>query len=58
MINKETKTKVEYEVYKVYTCGPKDLSCLDQNNDGKREVTIITCTPGGANRVICKAREI
>lgn len=58
LVNRETKTKVNYEVYKVYTCGPKDVSCLEQNNDGKREVTIYTCTPGGAKRVVCKAREI
>lgn len=57
MINTKTKTKVNYEVYKVYECSPYDLSCLDQNEDGKREVTIITCTPSGAKRVVCKARE-
>ena len=57
MINSKTKTKVTYKVQKVYTIDPKDLSCLDQNNDGKREVTLITCTPGGAKRVVCKARE-
>lgn len=56
MINKKTKTKVNYEVYKVYECSPYDLSCLEQNEDGKREVTIITCTPSGAKRVVCKAR--
>lgn len=56
MINKKTKTKVNYEIYRVYECSPYDLSCLDQNEDGKREVTIITCTPSGAKRVVCKAR--
>ena len=56
MINKKTKTKVNYKIYKVYECSPYDLSCLDQNEDGKREVTIITCTPSGAKRVVCKAR--
>lgn len=55
MIDKKTKRKVNYEVYKVYTCSPYDLTCLDQNDDGKREVTIITCTPNGAKRVVCKA---
>ncbi len=58
MINKQTKAKVEYKVYNMYTCVPEDLSCLDQNSDGSREVTIITCNPGGATRLICKAREI
>lgn len=58
MINRETKTKVDYQIYDIYTCVPEDLSCLEQNNDGKREVTLITCNPGGLTRLICKAREI
>lgn len=57
MVDIETKTRVNYKVDRVYVCDPYDLSCLEQNTDGKREVTIITCIPGGAKRVICKARE-
>ncbi len=57
MVNRKTQSKVTYEIYKMYTCVPEDLSCLDQNYDGKKEVTIITCNPGGATRLICKARE-
>ena len=56
MINRETKTKVNYKIYNIYTCVPEDLSCLQQNHDGKREVTLITCNPGGLTRLICKAR--
>ena len=58
MIGRKTKTKVDYQIYDIYTCVPEDLSCLHQNNDGKREVTLITCNPGGLTRLICKAREI
>ena len=57
MINRETKTKVNYVVYDKFTCGPKDISILDQNDDGKRKVTIYTCTPSGAKRVVCTAKE-
>ncbi len=57
-VNKETKTKVNYKIYNIYTCVPEDLSCLKQNDDGLKEITIITCNPGGATRLICKAREI
>ncbi len=57
MINRKTKTKVNYKIYDMYTCVPEDLSCLNQNHDGKREVTLITCNPGGLTRLICKARE-
>lgn len=58
VINRENKTKVNYKIYNMYTCVPEDLSCLDQNHDGKREVTLITCNPGGLTRLICKAHEI
>lgn len=57
MVNRETKKKVNYKIYDMYTCVPEDLSCLNQNHDGKREVTLITCNPGGLTRLICKARE-
>ena len=55
---RETKERVDYEIYDKYTCDPTDLSCLDQNQDGKKEVTLITCNPGGLTRLICKAREV
>ena len=58
IINRKTKTKINYKIYNIYTCVPEDLSCLDQNDDCKREVTLITCNPGGLTRLICKAREI
>ncbi len=57
MINRETKTKVYYEVRDHFTCGPKYVKILDQNDDGKRKVTIYTCTPSGAKRVVCQAEE-
>ena len=57
-INRKTKTKVTYAVSSVFTCGPNDVDCYRQNSDGKREITIVTCTPSGAQRVVCKAREI
>lgn len=58
IITKETKERIDYEIYDKYSCEPTDLSCLDQNQDGKKEVTLITCNPGGLTRLICKAREV
>ena len=55
-----TQTTVEYLVYDVYTVNPKDTSCtsqLDQLRDGKTEITLITCTNDGSERVIVKARK-
>ena len=58
IITRETKERVDYKIYDKYSCEPEDLSCLNQNQDGKKEVTLITCNPGGLTRLICKAREI
>ena len=49
---------VFYEVYDNYQSSPKDVSCLNQNTWGEKEVTLITCTPGAINRVIVKAVEV
>lgn len=49
---------VLYEVYDNYQSSPKDVSCLNQNTGGEKEVTLITCTPGAINRVIVKAVEV
>ncbi len=57
LISRKAKTKVKYKIKEVYVCEPDDLSCLEQNNDGKREVTLITCVIGGAKRIIARAYE-
>ena len=57
IVDRKTKKKVNYKIDNIYTCVPEDLSCLDQNHDGRREVTLITCNPGGFTRLICKAHE-
>ncbi|MFR5683360.1 MAG: sortase [Clostridia bacterium] len=49
---------VQYEVYDKYTVEPNDKSCTSQWTDGKREVTLITCTNDSSLRVVVKAREI
>lgn len=58
IVNKENEQKVTYKIYDKYTVNPTELDCLDQNTDNKREVTIITCNPGGLTRLIVKAREV
>ncbi len=49
--------KVEYEIYDIYMVQPEDVSCLSQKTNGKREVTLITCTTDSEKRIIVKARE-
>lgn len=58
LINKQEHTKVTYKIYDIYSCEPTDLRCIDQNEDGKKEVTLITCNTGGLTRLICKAKEV
>jgi len=50
--------KVEYQVYKTYKVNPTDTSCLNQETNGEREITLITCTLGAIKRNIIKAIEV
>lgn len=49
---------IRYQVYDTYKTNPKDVSCLNQETGGDREITLITCTAGAIQRVIVKAIEI
>lgn len=49
---------ITYQVYDTYVIDPYDTSCTSQLTDGKKEVTLITCTNAGKNRLVVKAREI
>ena len=53
-----TGTTVTYEVYDKHTVDPEDVSDTTQKTNGKKEVTLITCTNDSKLRVIVKAREI
>ena len=56
LINRENQSKVTYQIFDIYTCDPNDLECLDARNSGTKEVTLITCNPGGLTRLIIKAK--
>lgn len=49
---------IEYEIFKIYSIDPDDVSCIESVEEGVREITLITCTNGHKNRLITKAREI
>lgn len=49
---------LEYEVFKIYTIDPNDVTCIESVDPNAREITLITCTNGHQNRLIIKAREI
>lgn len=54
-LNEQT---IKYEVYDKYTVDPKDTSCTSQVTNGKKIVTLITCTNDSKQRVIVQAKEI
>lgn len=48
---------VTYAVYNRYVVEPTDVSCTSQLTNGQREITLITCTNYGKQRLVVKARE-
>jgi len=50
--------KLEYEIYDTFIVEPNDTRNLSQKTNGKREVTLITCTSDSKLRVIIKATEV
>lgn len=49
---------VNYVVYNKYIVEPDDVACTSQLTNGQREVTLITCTNHGKQRLVVKAREV
>ncbi len=49
--------KVEYVIYRTYTTTPEDSTYLDRDTEGKREISLITCTDDTQSRLIIWARE-
>ena len=48
---------IVYAVYDKYTVDPTDVSCTSQLTNGKKIVTLITCTNDSKQRVVIKAQE-
>lgn len=49
---------VVYAIYDKYIVSPEEKECTSQMTNGKREITLITCTNDNKKRHIIKAREI
>lgn len=54
----ESKETVEYEIYDIYVVEPTDTKCTSQLTGGSREMTLITCTNHGKQRLVLKLREV
>lgn len=51
-------TTLEYEIYDIFVTNPDDTTILETKDKNTREVTLITCKNGRAERLIIKAKEI
>ncbi len=49
---------VKYTVYNKYTVTPEDVSPISPLTNGRKDITLITCTNDSKNRVIVKATEV
>lgn len=49
---------LKYEAYDIYTVDPTDTRCTSQLTQGKKEVTLITCTNDTKQRVVVKCTEV
>lgn len=49
---------ITYEVYDKYVVEPDDTRCTTQETKGKKEVTLITCTNYGTQRLVVRTRQI
>lgn len=53
-----TGRKLKYEVYDKYVVEPTDTKCTSQRTNGRKELTLITCTNYGTQRLVVKCREV
>lgn len=49
---------LQYKVYNKFIVDPTDVACTSQITNGKKEMTLITCSDGGKTRLIVKCREV
>lgn len=49
---------LKYKVYNKYVVQPTDTRCTSQLTNGKKELTLITCTNYGKERLVVKCREV
>lgn len=53
-----TGRTLKYAVYDKYKVSPSDTACTSQRTNGNKEITLITCSNYGTQRLVVKAREI
>lgn len=53
-----TGRTLKYAVYYTYVVQPDDTSCTSQRTNGRKELTLITCTNYGTERLVVKCKQI
>lgn len=53
-----TGATVRYEVYDKYQITDTDVQCTSQLTEGRKDITLITCTDDSKNRIVVKATEV
>ena len=53
-----TGRTIQYKAYDIYTVDPSDTRCTSQLTQGKKEITLITCTNDSKQRVVVKCTEV
>lgn len=56
-ITDETGNKIEYTIYSKYTTTDSDFSYATRNTEGKREISLSTCTSNASTRLVIWAKE-
>lgn len=53
-----TGRTLQYAVYDRFVVKPDDTSCTSQHTNGRKELTLITCTNYGTERLVVKCRAV
>ena len=48
---------IKYEIYDMHTVNPDNVADTTQKTDGRKEITLITCTDNGKQRLIVRCKE-
>ena len=48
---------IDYYIYEIKRIKSNDTSCIDQNTNGLREISLITCNSLKNDRLLIKAKE-
>ena len=51
------KKRIAYTIYKIFETSSSDATFFNRDTDGKREITLSTCTDDSKARIIIQARE-